>query len=89
MLDWADGWAPLPFPDVPERAAELRRRAAEAGRDVTVMIYGLGSPPEPADLAGYAEAGVDGVVYHVPSLDAGETERLLGEIRAVIDTAGR
>ena len=84
VLAWADGWAPLPFPGLPERIGELRERARGAGRDVSVTVYGLGAPPDPADLVTYGEAGVERCVYHLPSVGRDESERLVEEIRAVI-----
>ena len=84
VLAWADGWAPLPFPGLPERIGELRERARGAGREVSVTVYGLGAPPDPADLVMYGEAGVERCVYHLPSVGRDESGRLVEEIRAVI-----
>ncbi len=88
VLDWADGWAPLPFPGLPERIAELQSRAKDAGRDVSVTVYGLGASPEPADIAMYEEAGVERCVYRVPPVGKDEAERLIEGVRAVIDEVG-
>ena len=54
------------------RVAELRRRAAEAGRGhLPVTIYGAASKPDA--LEAYAAAGVDRVLFELPdSVAAGE-----------------
>jgi probable F420-dependent oxidoreductase len=88
VLDWADGWAPLPFPGLPARIAELHERARAAGRPVAVTVFGLGAPPDAADIAMYAEAGVDALVYHVPPVGRDEAAHILDLTAAAIDRAG-
>jgi probable F420-dependent oxidoreductase len=64
VLSHGDGWIPLPLftpEQLGERIRELRRRAAEAGRTVTVTLYG-GSPDA---LAAYEDAGVDRVLLEL------------------------
>ncbi|TQM36062.1 LLM class F420-dependent oxidoreductase [Pseudonocardia cypriaca] len=87
VLSHGDGWMPrgAPGDDVDAlagRIAELRRRAAEAGRGhLTVTVFG--AVPDRAVLEEYAAAGVDRVLYSVP--DAGEDEvlRTLDELAAL------
>jgi probable F420-dependent oxidoreductase len=88
VLAYADGWCPLPVTGLPARIAELGSRAEEAGREVSVMVQGLGSPPDPADLVMYAEAGVERCTYHFPSLGLDETERLIEATQSVISEVG-
>jgi hypothetical protein len=55
--------------------AELRRRAAEQGRRVTVCVSG--APADAAVLERYAQAGVDGVLFEMPAAGRGPVERAL------------
>ena len=70
VLEYGDGWIPLRVPlsamaEFAGRIAELRRRAADAGRGhLPVTIYA--AVPKPAALDSYAEAGVDRVLYELP-----------------------
>lgn len=81
VLSHGDGWMPrwTPQADVGRlaaRIAELRGRAADAGRghiDVTIFA----AKPDPETLAAYAEAGVDRVLFLIPDVDADETRRVL------------
>jgi probable F420-dependent oxidoreductase len=87
VLSHGDGWMPrgAPGDDVDAlagRIAELRHRAAEAGRGhLTVTVFG--AVPDRAVLEEYSAAGVDRVLYSVP--DAGEDEvlRTLDELAAL------
>ena len=47
---------------------------------MSVTVYGLGAPPDPADLVMYGEAGVERCVYHLPSVGRDEFGRLVEEI---------
>ncbi|MBP2478516.1 putative F420-dependent oxidoreductase [Crossiella equi] len=71
VLSHGDGWLPLPLftaEQLGERVAELRGRAAEAGRAVNVTLYG-GSPEA---LASYQDSGVDRVLFELPDHDSPE-----------------
>lgn len=60
VLQWGDGWMPIGarVTDLPGRVAELRRRAADAGRGhVPVTVFG--ARPHPEAIAELADAGVD------------------------------
>jgi probable F420-dependent oxidoreductase len=86
VLSHADGWMPrsVPGDDVEalgRRIAELRGRAADAGRGhIGVTVFG--AAPDRAVLDEYEGAGVDRVLYSLP--DAGEAEVL----RTLDDLAG-
>ncbi|MBB1154290.1 LLM class F420-dependent oxidoreductase [Amycolatopsis dendrobii] len=61
VLSHGDGWLPLPLYPIDflrTRIMELRERA---GRHVPVTLYGA----DPEKLAGYAEAGVDRVLFEL------------------------
>jgi probable F420-dependent oxidoreductase len=75
VLAFGDGWMPLAIPGIEDRVPELRRRAAEQGRSVTVCVSG--APPDPAVLERYAAVGVDRVLFEVPVAGRGPVERAL------------
>jgi probable F420-dependent oxidoreductase len=70
VLEYGDGWIPLRVPltglaAFAGRVAELRSRAADAGRGhLPVTVYG--AVPEPGAVDSYAAAGVDRVLYELP-----------------------
>jgi probable F420-dependent oxidoreductase len=75
VLAYGEGWMPFPFDGMLDRVAELRRRAADAGRAVTVCVSG--APADPAVLEGYLEAGIDRVLFELPAAGRGPVERAL------------
>ena len=77
VLAFGDGWMPFPFDGMLDRITELRRRAADAGRGVTVCV--ASAPPDPAVLEGYLEAGIDRVLFDLPAAGRGPVERALDE----------
>ena len=87
VLSHGDGWMPRSAAgsDVAAlagRIAELRGRAADAGRghvDVTVF----GAEPDRAALDAHAEAGVDRVLHGLPDAGADEVLRRLDELAAL------
>ncbi len=84
VLEYADGWMPLPYPGVRERIVELKSRAAELGREVPVSVFG--ALPEPGEIEAYAEAGVDRCVYRLVSQERDGVER---EIESICSTIGQ
>jgi probable F420-dependent oxidoreductase len=79
VLEYGDGWMPNHRRGVLERIAELRERA---GRDVPVII--VGPPADPAVLEAYADAGVDRVLFWLPSGRRAVVEARLDEVERVI-----
>ncbi len=79
-VDLADGWLPNPetrMSLLAERIEDLRRRAAEAGREpLPITFYGV--KPDREALAAYAEAGVDRAVFYLPPKPLAELEQALG-----------
>jgi probable F420-dependent oxidoreductase len=88
VLAYADGWCPLPFPDVPERIAGLQVRAREMGREVSVMIHGLAPSSDPHDIVRWAEAGVERCTFHLDPAGRDETERTVESILRVLEKVG-
>lgn len=83
VLEYGDGWFPIrvPMAGLPAfagRIAELRARAADAGRGhLPVTVYG--AVPKQAALESYAEAGVDRVLFELPDHTPDDALRALDE----------
>jgi alkanesulfonate monooxygenase SsuD/methylene tetrahydromethanopterin reductase-like flavin-dependent oxidoreductase (luciferase family) len=77
VLRYGDGWFPnsrdTAGDRLAERIAELRRRGEEAGRG-RIPVTHFGTPIEAAAVDELAEAGVDRVLFMVPSGDADEVK---------------
>jgi probable F420-dependent oxidoreductase len=81
VLAFGDGWFPFPFDGLLDGIAELRRRAADAGRTVTICVSG--APTDPAVLEQYLELGVDRVLFELPAAGRGPVERALEQAETV------
>jgi probable F420-dependent oxidoreductase len=71
-VEYADGWFPLAerAGDIPAGIADLRRRAAAAGRDpdsLTVSVFG--AKPDMEVLRSYEKAGVTRAIFGLPVAD--------------------
>jgi probable F420-dependent oxidoreductase len=88
VLEYGDGWMPtygLGVEEIARRTTELQRRAAEAGRGhIPVSVYAV--PGERDIVARLAEAGVDRVLFDLPTLPPEETYRTLDELAAVAES---
>ena len=90
VLEYGDGWIPVlrnaEEPDAPllARIAELLRRS-EATKSVTLVAPLL----EPDRLEGYFAAGVERILFQLPSVAADQTEAHLDRIAAVIEPLSR
>jgi probable F420-dependent oxidoreductase len=84
VLGYGDVWMPIPgrgAAGLPERMAELKRLATEAGRDpIPVWVYGVS--PRPERLAQYRELGVDAAIVSLPD-DGPET------VLPIVEALGR
>ena len=72
VVDYCDGWLPRTRGnvDIVGRLAELKARAARAGRDMkTISVNVFGAKPDAATLDGYATAGVTRALFGLPSKD--------------------
>ncbi|MGH3376893.1 MAG: LLM class F420-dependent oxidoreductase [Actinoallomurus sp.] len=85
VLDYGDGWMPtyaLGPDEIASRIAELERRAAEAGRErIPVAVYAV--PADRGVVARLADAGVDRVLFDLPTVPLDETRRSLDELAGV------
>jgi probable F420-dependent oxidoreductase len=76
VLAFGDAWFPNWMPEgVLERIPELRSRAADAGREIRVLMMGV--PADPHVLERCREAGVVRVVHWLPSANLGRVEPAL------------
>ncbi|MEA2188976.1 MAG: hypothetical protein QOK16_3987 [Solirubrobacteraceae bacterium] len=76
VLAFGDAWFPNWMPEgVLERIPELRSRAADAGREIRVLMVGV--PADPHVLERCREAGVVRVVHWLPSANRGRVEPAL------------
>jgi probable F420-dependent oxidoreductase len=86
VLEYGDGWMPvfaMGVDTIVERIPELERRAHEAGRGrLPVTVYSV--PADREAIERLAEAGVDRVLFDLPTLPAEETHRKLDEFAAVV-----
>jgi probable F420-dependent oxidoreductase len=80
VLAYGDEWLPEPEDGLPERIEELRRRAADAGRDIPVTVYGV----KPQEVEMYEQAGAHRVVYWLPPRSPEDTIHRLEELAAGI-----
>ena len=77
-LAWGDGWVPhaeRPTYRLLDRLPEFRAMEAEAGRSVPVTVFG--AEDDPARLDAWREAGIERVVFNLPSAGADEVLPLL------------
>ncbi len=89
VLEYGDHWMPNPersYDDLLARIAELRRRAADAGRSVGVTVNAASTKPE--RLARLVEAGVERAVFYLPSADLGAIEARLEAIDSALAVVG-
>jgi probable F420-dependent oxidoreductase len=76
VLSFGDAWFPNWAPEgVLERIPELRSRAADAGRDIRVLMMGV--PADAHELERCRQAGVARAVHWLPSANRGRVERAL------------
>ncbi len=90
VIEFCDGWMPIlgrraEGPSLPEKIADLRRRAEEAGRDpksISVGIFGARPDREATDKL--EQAGVDRAVFPLPSVERDTVEPLLDRYAELI-----
>lgn len=79
--EYADGWAPLALPGVPDRIRAFKTE----GTGQPVVAVGIAA--DPALFDEYANAGADRIVFRLPSAQRGEIERSLDDVRRCVTTA--
>ena len=85
VVEYCDGWMPLggrrsQGPSLGEKIAILRRQAEEAGRDpASISVSIFGTRPDEDTVTRMAEAGVDRVVFGLPSANRDTVVPLIDE----------
>ncbi len=70
VVDFCEGWFPRGRADVLSGLADLKARAAKAGRDMkTISVSVFGAKPDPATLESYAAASITRAIFGLPSAD--------------------
>ncbi len=87
VVEYCDGWLPLASRagDLAAGIADLRQRAANAGRDprsITVSVYG--AKPDEAILREYEKLGIERAVLPLPSADRETVLPLLDQYTKLI-----
>ncbi|HEY4684603.1 MAG TPA: LLM class F420-dependent oxidoreductase [Dehalococcoidia bacterium] len=85
VIEFCDGWIPIsrggqPPPAIREKVLELRRRAEAAGRDpdaISVSVYTC--PPSREVVDELARAGVERVIFLLPSAEPAEVLKAMDE----------
>ena len=90
VADYADGWMPIggrgsSGVSLGEKIALLKRQAEEGGRDPeSLNITSFGIRPDPELIARLQEAGVDRVIFTLPSQEKEEVTPLIDECAKLI-----
>jgi probable F420-dependent oxidoreductase len=88
VVEYGDGWIPIPgrgSVTLGEGTVRLRELAAERGRPpVPVTVFG--TRPEAEVIDHYAAAGVDRVLFRLPSVESAEALKLLDTFANLVET---
>jgi probable F420-dependent oxidoreductase len=84
VLRYGDGWMPNRERNLPERIAELRRRAEDVGRPRPDVTY-FGVAAEDEQVERLAAAGVDRILFMLPTNERGRIEAIADQAAAVAD----
>jgi len=88
VVDYANGWLPVPAPDFPERLAQLNRLCEERNRDRRSIDVSLMTMVTDADALGrLSEQGVGRVIVSLPTLNEAESLRMLDQLASVVSWA--
>jgi probable F420-dependent oxidoreductase len=87
IVEWADGWFPVPFwGHTPDDAERLRRTAADAGRDpreLAIVVDGVMA--DPAMLDPWHEADAEAALIPLPSDGLDAVLPILDQAAALVD----
>ena len=90
VIQYCDGWMPIggrpaQGPSLPEKIAMLRRQAEEAGRDpASISVTIFGARPDADLIKGMEAAGVDRIVFGLPSAERDTLLPLIDECAKLI-----
>ena len=85
VIEYGDGWMPIggrasQGPSLPEKIALLRRQAEEAGRDhASISVSIFGTPRDEGFIKNMEAAGVDRLVFGLPSAEKDEVMSVIDE----------
>jgi len=85
-VEYADGWLPNDHPELPERAAELRKLCAATGRP-PLPVTAFAVRPDPERIRTLAAAGVERCVFNLPDTGADEVLPTLDRLAETISIA--
>jgi alkanesulfonate monooxygenase SsuD/methylene tetrahydromethanopterin reductase-like flavin-dependent oxidoreductase (luciferase family) len=88
VIEYGDGWIPIPgrgSVTLGEGTARLREMAAERGR-APVPVTVFGTRPEAEVIDHYVAAGVDRVLFRLPSVESAEALKLLDTYANLAET---
>ncbi len=91
VIDYAEGWFPLASRagNIPEGVADLRRRAAAAGRDANALTVSVfAAPTDEATLRAYERGGVTRAIFGLPSAGREKVLPLLDEYAKFVKMFG-
>ena len=90
VVEYCDGWIPISGrpaqgPSLQEKIAMLRRQAQEAGRDpASINISTFGARPDPDVIGRMEAAGVDRVIFGLPSAERDTVVPIIDECAKLI-----
>ena len=84
VLRYGDGWMPNRERNLKERIAELHRRAEEAGRPRPDVTY-FGVAAEDEAVERLAEAGIDRILFMLPTNERAKVEKIADQAAAVAE----
>ena len=90
VIDYCDGWIPIGSrssggPSLAEKIVLLKKQAEDTGRDPdSLNITNFGIRPDPELIARLDEAGVDRVIFTLPSQEQDEVTPLIDECAKLI-----
>jgi len=88
IVDYADGWLPVPTPDFPERLAQLNALCASTGRDrASIDVSLMTSVSDPDHLAGIASQGINRVILSLPTDGESASLQTLDDLSSVVEWA--
>ncbi len=87
MIEYCDGWMPIParIKDLGPRVTELRRQAAQAGRDpqsISITIFWGRADQEAIEQ--YEQAGAERVIFLLPPAPADQVMPKVDEYAKLI-----
>ncbi|HUF54228.1 MAG TPA: LLM class F420-dependent oxidoreductase [Dehalococcoidia bacterium] len=91
VIRYGDAWMPIGVrlrASIEEKMAELQSMAADAGRGpIPVAIYGVA--PQPEVVNSYLEAGVDEVIFWMPSVDESQAMQMMDAYSGVMNAVAK